>query len=177
MKRRREEISRRLPKLTMNLIMAFIFWVISIFVPPTAEGIVLPGFGYDASTLIWFITIVIMGIFLVRALSDALVIGDILTDAVVRRMGVKEDMSPKRAARDLAYIIVILLAVTAISPLVSMVENIGGWLNIAATYIALALILILIYDMGRILYKIIESRAESLAERLTKAIEEADKES
>jgi len=174
MKTKKEEIRRRFPRIVMNLLMAFIFWIISAFVPPTVEGVAVPGFDFNASLLIWIVTTVIMAIFLIRALSDALVLGDILTDVVVRRLGIKEEMSPKRAARDLIYIIIIILVVTAVSPILATIENIGGTLTIAATYIALGLIILLIYDMGRILYRIIESKAELLADRLTKTVDEKE---
>jgi hypothetical protein len=38
----------------------------------------------------------------------------------------------------------------------------------ATTYVALAIILILIYDIGRILYRIVERKAESVADSLAK---------
>jgi len=38
----------------------------------------------------------------------------------------------------------------------------------ATTYIALGMILILIYDIGRILYRIVERKAESVAYSLAK---------
>ena len=153
----------------MNSIMAIIFWLISVYVPPTLKGIIIPGIGTDASLLMWILTILIMGIFLVRVLSDALVLGDIFTDVLVRRLGVKEERSPKRAAREIAYIIIIVLVITAISPLLSTIENYGYYFTVAATYIGLGLVIIFIYDIGRIIYKIIEKKAEAVADRLADA--------
>jgi len=105
----REEIRRRIPRLIMSLVIALIFWTISIAVPQTVSGITLPGLDMDAGFLVWTVTMIITAIFLIRALSDTLVIGDIVTDIVIRRMGIKEERSPKRAARDLIYIIIIIL--------------------------------------------------------------------
>jgi len=155
----------------MNLVMAVIFWIIDVFVPPTVSGVVIPGLNTNAGLLTWIVATVIMAIFLIRALSDALVLGDILTDVVVRKLGIKEERSPKRAARDFIYIIIIILVVTALSPILATVADIGYLLTTAATYVALALIIILIYDMGRILYRIIEQKAELLADRLTRMAE------
>ena len=153
----------------MNSIMAIIFWLISVYVPPTLKGIIIPGIGTDASLLMWILTILIMGIFLVRVLSDALVLGDIFTDVLVRRLGVKEERSPKRAAREIAYIIIIVLVITAISPLLSTIENYGYYFTVVATYVGLGLVIIFIYDIGRIIYKIIEKKAEAVADRLADA--------
>ena len=169
MKARDEEIRRRFPRIVMNLVMAVIFWIIGAFVPPTVDTVVVPGLDINADFLVLIVATVVMAIFLIRALSDALVLGDILADFVVRRLGVKEERSPKRAARDFIYIIVIVLVVTAVSPVLSTVS--GDFVNIAVTYIALGLIILLIYDIGRILYRIVEQKAELLADRLVLMIE------
>jgi cation transport ATPase len=171
MKNEGEEIRRRFPRIVMNSIMAIIFWAISVYVPPTLKSITIPGIGTDASLLMWILTILILGIFLVRVLSDALVLGDILTDVFVRRLGVKEERSPKRAARELVYIIIIVLVVTAISPLLSTVQDYGYYFTVAATYIGLGLIIVFIYDIGRIIYKIIEEKAESVANHLAEVVQ------
>jgi len=109
-------------------------------------------------------------IFLIRALADSLVIADIVIDIIVKRLGIKEEKPPKRAARELIYIIVIILITTAVSPIITGLEM-GQFLAKVVTYIALALILILIYDIGRIFYKIIEEKADLLAERLSQLAE------
>ncbi len=166
-----EEIRRRFPRIIMNMVTALIFWIVGAFVPPTVNTVVIPGLNTNASLLIWIVTTVIMAIFLIRALSDALVLGDILTDVVVRRLGIKEERSPKRAARDFIYIIIVILVVTALSPILASLFDIGYLLTTVATYVALTLIIILIYDMGRILYRIIEQKAESLADRLVQMAE------
>ena len=160
--------------------MAIIFLMVSIVVPPTISNITLPGLNMDAGFLVWVITIVITAIFLIRALSDALVLGDIITDIIVKRLGVKGERSPRRAARDLIYIIVIILIATAVLPIINTLKaNLGDqivfWINSITIYASLGIILILIYDIGRILYRIIEERAESLADRLSKMAEQQEK--
>jgi hypothetical protein len=167
MRTRGEEIRHRLPRLVTNLIMAIIFWLVSVFIPPTLTGLVVPGINIEASTLVWILTILVLGIFLIRALSDALVLGDVLTDVFVKRLGVKEERSPKRAAREVAYIIIIVLIVTAVAPLLANVQDVGFYLSTATVYIGLGLIIVFIYDIGRIIYKIIEEKADSLADRFT----------
>ena len=151
--------------------MAVIFWIISIIVPPTVSGITIPGLNLNLGTLVGILAWLFTAIFLIRALSDAIILSDIVTDIIVKQMGIKEERSPRRAARDAIYIIVIILVATALYPLLSTLENIGSILTTIATYIALGIILVLIYDIGRILYRIIEQRAESVADRLAKMAE------
>jgi len=133
------------------------------------DGINLPGLNMNAGTLIGTIALIFTAIFLIRALSDALVLSDVVTDLFVKRLGIKEERSPKRAARDLIYIIVVILVTTALQPLISTLDPaIETPLAAGAIYVALAIILILIYDIGRILYRIVERKAESMADSLVK---------
>jgi hypothetical protein len=166
MREKGEEIKMRLPRLFMNIIIGFIFWLMSIFIPPTLSEIIIPGIGTQASFLVWILTILVMGIFLLRVLSDAVILADIFTDVFVSKIGIKEERSPKRAAREVVYIIVIVLLVTAIAPIVSTIQDYGFYITTAITYIGLGLVIVFIYDIGRILYTIIENKAESIADQL-----------
>lgn len=164
-----EEIRDRFPRLTMSLVMAVIFYLVNIFVPPLMGELMLPGVNIKAGTLLATIALIFTAIFLIRALSDGLVLSDILTDIFVKRLGIKEERSPRRAVRDTIYIIVILLVTTALQPLIATLESgISKPLMSATIYVALAIILILIYDIGRILYRIVERKAESMADSLAR---------
>lgn len=164
MKVKGEEIRRRLPRLVTNLIMAIIFWLISMFIPPTLPSLIIPGINTEAYLLVTILTMIVMGIFLIRALTDALVLGDVMTDVITKKLGVKEEQKSKRAAREFVYIIVIVLIVTAVSPLLATIQDVGYYLSTATIYIGLGLIILFIYDIGRLVYKIIEEKAESFAD-------------
>ena len=168
MKEEGEDIRRRLPRLVTNLIMAIIFWIISVFIPPTLPRLLIPGINTDASTLVWLLTMIIMAIFLIRALTDALVLGDVLLDVITKKLGVREEKSSKRAAREFVYILVVVLVVTAVTPLLATIQDVGYYLSTASVYIGLGLVILFIYDIGRIIYKIIEEKAESFADYFTK---------
>ena len=156
----------------MSLVMAIIFYLVNIFVPPLMGDLMLPGVNMKAGTLLATIALIFTAIFLIRALSDGLVLSDILTDIFVKRLGIKEERSPRRAVRDTIYIIVILLVTTALQPLIGTLESgIKEPLMDATIYVALAMIIILIYDIGRILYRIVERKAESVADSLAKMTE------
>ncbi len=149
--------------------MAIIFWLISIFIPPLMGDLTLPGIEVSAGALVGTITLVFTAIFLIRALADGLVLSDIVTDILIRRLGIKEERSPRRAARDAIYIIVIILLTTALQPIISALDpNINDLLSKITIYVGLALILILIYDIGRILYKVVERKAESMADSIAR---------
>ena len=118
--------------------MAVIFYLISTVVPPLMGETTLPGIDFNAGTLVATIALVFTAIFLIRALADGLVLSDILTDIFIRRLGIKEERSPRRAARDAIYIIVIILVTTALQPLIATLEpNIGDPLSTITIYVAL----------------------------------------
>ena len=50
----------------------------------------------------------------------------------------------------------------------STVQDYGFYLSTIVTYIGLGLVIVFIYDIGRILYTIIENKAEAIAEQLIK---------
>jgi len=166
-----EEVRRRFPRLTMSLVITVIFWIISIIVPPTVSGIMIPGLDVNAGTIVVIVTWLFTAVFLIRALSDALILSDIVTDIIVKQLGIKEEKPPKRVARDSIYIIVIILVATALYPLLGTLEKVGNTLTTVTTYVALGIIIVLVYDIGRILYRMVEQRAESMADRLAKMAE------
>ncbi|NIM46064.1 MAG: hypothetical protein GTO54_10645 [Nitrososphaeria archaeon] len=115
-------------------------------------------------------------VFVVRALADALSLADVLTDIFLRRLGAKEDRSLKRVGRDIIYMIVIILVAEAAIPFISSVPQVGNMLTGGAVSLAaLFLIVVLIYDMGRILYRTVEEKAEVLANRLYKRAKQETK--
>jgi Na+/melibiose symporter-like transporter len=90
----------------------------------------------------------------------------------VRRLGIKEERSPRRAVREAIYIIAIILVTTALQPLLNTLEpSVKGLLSNITIYVALGIILILIYDIGRILYRIVERKTESVADSLARMAE------
>jgi len=165
------EVKRRFPRLIMSLVMSLIFWIISIFVPPTVSDLVIPGLDLNAGTVVGFIALLLTAIFLIRALSDALVLSDIAADIIVRQLGIKGERGPRRAARDAVYVLAIVLVATALCTLLGTLGEIGNTLTTVTVYVALGIILILIYDIGRIIYRVIERKAESMADRLAKMAE------
>jgi hypothetical protein len=152
----------------MSITMAVIFGVISIVVPPLVGDMIVPGINVKGSFLFWVCFMLVTVIFVIRALADALSLADVLTDIFLRRLGAKEDRSLKRVGRDAIYIILTILLASAFIPFLSSVAEIGDILTGAASLVALGLIIVLIYDIGRILYRTVEAKAEALSDRLVK---------
>ncbi len=152
----------------MSVTMAAIFWGISIVVPPLVGDTTVPGIDVSGSFLLWVFFMLVTVIFVIRALADALSLADVLTDIFLRRLGAKEDRSLKRVGRDAIYIILTILLASALIPFLYSISEIGNMLAGAASLVALGLIVVLIYDVGRILYRTVEEKAEVLSDRLVK---------
>lgn len=157
-----KEIGSRLPRLTISIVLAMVFWVMSVLVPPTLNKINFSLFNAGNEFLVWIVMFLVAGIFLIRALSDILVLADIAIDRFLKSLGIKGGQSKKRILNDSIYIIAVILVAAAVSPFLSSLENVGSMLQTITTYVALGMILLLFYDIGRILYRISEEKANSV---------------
>lgn len=159
---------RKIPRLIISITIAVIFWIGSMVVPPLFGGVNVPGINVSGSFFIWGGLMLITAIFVIRALADALSIADVLTDFLMRHLGAKEDRSLKRVGRDAIYIIIIILLAEASIPFLSSVPEVGNMLRGTVSLVAFGLIILLVYDIGRIFYRTMEKKADALADLLAK---------
>lgn len=148
----------------MSIVVALIVWEVSLIVSHLLEPMSISGMSMGflvriTSTLIW-------GIFMIHALSDALVLGDLAIAEVLPFFGLREEKSSKRTLKDLIYIIAAILAVAGISPLLSNLGDVGSTLQTITTFIVLGIITLLVYDIGRVLHRVFREKANLMAERL-----------
>jgi cation transport ATPase len=165
-----EEIRYRLPRLIANVAIALVFFGMSYIVLWTLNSI---------STGIMFLLqiglLLAAGLFLVRTLFDALMIIDKATGLFLGHLGIKEDLSRQRIFKDTVYIVATILVAAAIFPLFSNLSNFGPLLQQITTYVALGLIILFVYDIGRTFYRITEKKANSVADRFSSSTKEEEK--
>ena len=166
----REEILYRLPKVVSNLALALIFWVARYIVLVTLNTV-----NAEHVFLLQMGLLIVTGIFLVRALFNALTVVDRLTGSFLKRLGIKEGWSRQRIFKDAICIVAVLLVAAAIFPLFSELSNFGPLLQEITTYAALGFILLFVYDIGRTFYRITEKKANSVADRLSHSNNEKEK--
>jgi len=176
----RSEVRRRFPRIVINLTVAFLFWIISQIGPIFVRGIVIPGVSMpppldSLSSIVQLTSTLIALIFLVRAISDILFFVDISAEIIVRSLGIKERRPLKRIARDLTYIILTLLLVTAASPILSSIPQIGGYLMAAVSLVALGVFLILIYDIGKVIHEVLREKTRKIADWIGGLLEDLDR--
>ena len=173
----RNEVRRRLPKILINVIVAFLFWIISQIGPLFVKGIIIPGINLPppfntVSSIIGLTATLVMILFLIRAVSDILFFTDVSTEIFLKTLGIKEKRPLKRAARDITYIILALLLVTAASPILSSIPQVGGYLNAILSISALGIFLILIYDIGRVIHEVLSEKTRRMADWISNHVEE-----
>ena len=170
-----EEIRKRFPRLSISLLVAFLFWVISLTIPKLVEGVAVPGIGIspynNAGWLLWAMMTLLCLIFIVRASTDILVLMDAGTEMLVRRLGIGEEKSLKRVGKDIVYIILTILLAAAVLPLLASVPQVGGLLAIVVSLVALGVSAMLVYDIGRIIYRMLEEKARIVTEWLASFFE------
>jgi len=162
-----EEIRYRLPRLIANVAIALAFAGMSYIVLWTLNSI--------STEIVFLLQIGLLlaaGLFLVRTLFDALTIVDKVTGLFLRHLGIKDGWSRQRIFKDTIYIVAILLVAAAIFPLFSNLSTFGPLLQKITTYVALGLILLFVYDIGRTFYRITEKKANSVANRISSNGEE-----
>lgn len=165
-----KEAGYRFSRFAISIVLALVFWVAGLFVPP-----LLGDLGEFGRLLTWVTLTLVAGIFLVRALSDGLILGDRAIGFIMNLVGVKERPSRRRVLKDLLFIVAIILAAAAVSPLYGDLGSVGNGLQVLTTYVTLGAILLFVYDLGRTFYRIAEEKANLLADWLTQPnIEEAE---
>jgi hypothetical protein len=158
------EIKRRILKLSTNLLLALTFWQISIVTPlalgsPNQQSVFLVGYA----------TLFIAGIFLVRALFNAVQIGDKTIGPLLSRLGIEEGKARERVTKDSICIIAAILCSAAISPFFNNLSSVGSSLQTIATFVVLGIVLLFVYDIGRVLHCVVEEKVDALSEWLIEA--------
>ena len=157
-----------LPKLTANLVISLAFLGMSYLAVWTLNSV-----STEIVFLLQISFLIVAGLFLVRTLRDALTLVDRATGLFVNFLGVKEGCSRQRIFKDTVYIVGVLLVAAAIFPIFSGLTNSGLMLQQVTTYVALGLILLFVYDIGRTFYRITEKKADSVANRISNSRKEA----
>ncbi|MCD6530094.1 hypothetical protein J7L06_07410 [Candidatus Bathyarchaeota archaeon] len=167
-----EELKRRIPRFIVNLAALALITFIYNTAPLPFGILFLPGLNISVDQLIRLTIILIILVLLARILPDAFFLADVTADVFLKRLGMKGEEKPlRRAARDFVYIIVAILMATAALPFLTAIPGYGNQMAAVASLIALGAVLLLIYDIGRIIYRVLERKTEAIVTRLLKQSE------
>lgn len=156
----REEFKDMIPSLLANMALVLVFGALGFFSSFLLDAI-MNGLGYFS----WLLFVLIAGVFLVRALSYVLSIVDKLIGLFITHLGIKEPPSRDRIAKDLVVIIIVILVFAAIIPLLKILINIGTGPAAAITIVAIGVIFVFVYDIGRTSWRMLQAKANTVADR------------
>jgi len=81
----------------------------------------------------------------------------------------------RKVARDFFSVIVILILFYLLTPLIVLIPGIGASLAAAIPIILAALVVILLYDAGRLIYDEIAKEVHKVTEKIASVVEESEK--
>lgn len=163
----RENILHHSPKAVSNLTLAIFFWVAHYIIL-----VILNPINPEQAFLLQTGLIIVSGIFLIKALFNTITIVDHLTKSFLKRLGIKEGLSRERILKDIMYIVAILLIAATLYPILDSLTNYAQILQQITTYSIFGLILLFVFDIARSFYRISEKKANSVANRFSKKINE-----
>jgi len=81
----------------------------------------------------------------------------------------------RKVARDFFSVVVILILFYVLTPFIVLMPGVGASLAAAIPLILAAVVIILLYDAGRLLYDEIAKSVRKVADKIASAVEESEK--
>ena len=106
-----QDFKEKLPRLVANIVLALAFGATGALSSAVFTG-VAEGVGFYS----WLIFTLVGGAFLVRVLFDVVTVGDRTVELLLKRLGIQQQLSKRRLAKDVMCIIVTMLVTAAIFP-------------------------------------------------------------
>jgi hypothetical protein len=175
-----QEIRERLPRVLLDFVVIVITLLVAYIVLPIASAISfsVPVIGLSVGLMVAVIFVVILAVLVVRILRDAAALlhlsSHVLASAVP---GLEEHHVNlvRKVAYDFGYVIVVLILFYVLTPFIVLIPGVGASLAAAIPLILVAIVVILLYDAGRLLYDEIAKGVHQITEKVASAVEETEK--
>lgn len=173
------EVRLRVPRIIFNLIKATIMlfvieYVLPLFISPK---IIIPLISIEINLLLRGISLIIIIYYGYSILRDLMILSEKSISLIVKWFGiVEEETSLKRAAKDIIWIIAVLLSSAAILPLISGLPNIPSLFNILAGIFFFLLVFVFIYDFVKTIYGFSRKRIDKITIMISSKVEKMEKE-
>jgi hypothetical protein len=154
-----EEIIVKAPKLIPGITVALIFLVVG-FVFSQVVG----GFSDYHGLLVWTSFFIVGALFLIKTLFEAVTLGDDAVKSLLNRIGIHETNARDRILKEIMYIVITILAAAAVFPFLYHIGDFGVEFQVIGTYIVLAIIIVLVYDVGRTLHQVSRRKAKRVTD-------------
>ncbi|MGQ9468576.1 MAG: hypothetical protein ACUVTD_01925 [Nitrososphaerales archaeon] len=168
----RMEVKERALKLVTYFIATIGLIVVSYSSLPLISltfNITFPSTGITLGMVILVMLLAIIGLTAVRFAINAFALAGVRFGTLARMMpGITSEHSGafKRVVMSLSLIILVVVAYWFVSQLIALIPRIGSQLVVAAQTVAAAIVVLLVWDIGRILYRGLESLVENAVSKL-----------
>jgi hypothetical protein len=174
------EIRDRLPRMVLDFVALIITLFVAYIVIPIASAISfnVPVIGLSVGLAVAVIFLVILAILAVRILRDAAVMihhGSHMLAKAVPGLEEHQENLIRKVARDFLSAVVILILFYLLTPFIVLLPGVGASLAAAIPLILAAVVVILLYDAGRLLYDEIAKSVHKVTDKIASMVEESEK--
>jgi uncharacterized BrkB/YihY/UPF0761 family membrane protein len=153
---------------------------VAYIVIPIASAISfsVPVIGLSVGLAVAVIFLVVLAILVVRILRDATVMVHHGSHMLARAVpGLEEHQQNliRKVARDLFSVIVIVILFYLLTPFIVLMPGVGASLAAAIPLVLTAVVVILLYDAGRLLYEEIAKSVHIVTDKIATMVEESEK--
>jgi uncharacterized protein YoxC len=175
-----QEIRDRLPRIVLDFVAIIITLFVAYIVLPIAYAISfnVPVIGLSVGLAVAVIFLVILAILVVRILRDTaamLHLGSHMLSKAVPGLEEHQQNLIRRVARDFFSVVVILILFYVLTPFIVLIPGVGASFAAAIPLILAAVVIILLYDAGRLLYDEIAKSVHKVTDKIASVVEESEK--
>jgi len=174
------EIRERLPRLVLDFVAIVVILFVAYIVIPIASAITfnVPVIGLSVGLAVAVIFLVILAILVVRVLRDAAVMvhhGSHMLAKAVPGLEEHQQNLIRKVVRDFLSVVVILILFYLLAPFIVLMPGIGASLVAVIPLVLAAVVIIFLYDAGRLLYDEIAKSVHNVSDKIASRIEESEK--
>jgi hypothetical protein len=176
-----QEIRERLPRLVLDFVAIVVILFVAYIVIPIASAISfsVPVIGLSVGLAVAVVFLVILAILAVRILRDAAVMvhhGSHMLAKVVPGLEEHHQNLIRKVVRDFFSVVVILILFYLLAPFIVLLPGIGASLAAAIPLVLAAVVIIFLYDAGRLLYEEVAKSVHEASDKIASRVEELEKE-
>jgi len=173
------EIRERLPRIILDFVAIILTLIAAYIILPIANAISfsIPAIGLSVGLMIAVIFLVILTILVVRILRDTAAmihLGSHMLSKAVPGLEEPHVNLVRKVTRDFFFVIVVVILFYVVTPFIVLIPGVGASLAAAIPLILAAIVVILLYDAGRLLYDEIAKAVHKVTEKVASVVEESE---
>ncbi len=165
------ELRMRLTRIFSKILVLIMVGVMGFLLLPYLNEVILviPYLGLPLVSLGAVFLLAVIGVLLYRIVGDILALNTAASKRlrrIMKGLGSQHVSVLRRVLYDLLLLVAIIIILTIMLPVVSRVPGIGIYLATAIPLLALAIAVLIFWDLGKVAYSLVERLADLIADRL-----------